>query len=60
LDNKTENLVITGIENNKENATIIMVAHRHSTLKNCDKIIVMDDGVVVNAGAYSEASRFFN
>ena len=59
LDNKTENLVITGIENNKENATIIMIAHRHSTLKNCDKIIVMDNGVV-KMGTYSEASRFFN
>lgn len=39
LDNETENAVVGAIENLKKDLTIIMIAHRLTTLKNCDKII---------------------
>jgi len=34
--------------------TCITVAHRLSTIKDCDRIIVMDDGLVVEEGSHSE------
>jgi ATP-binding cassette, subfamily B, bacterial PglK len=46
LDNETENLVMESIERLKKDITIIMVAHRLSTLKNCSKIIKLVDGKI--------------
>ena len=37
-----------------ENRTSLVVAHRLSTIKNADKIIVMDRGMVVEAGNHEE------
>ena len=34
------------------NVTRIVVAHRLSTIKNCDRILVMDDGKVIQEGNY--------
>ena len=39
LDNKTEELVIKSINNRDKNITILMIAHRITTLKHCNKII---------------------
>ena len=39
LDTATENEVMEALENLPDNITVIMVAHRHSTLKNCSKVI---------------------
>tara|TARA_A100001015_G_C15039380_1_gene738537 strand:- start:2645 stop:4450 length:1806 start_codon:yes stop_codon:yes gene_type:complete len=50
LDNKTELSIINTINNLKEKYTIIMVAHRLTTLKNCDKIIKLKDGKIFNIG----------
>ena len=38
----------------ENNMTIISIAHRLTTLKNCDNIIVMDHGQVVQSGKYQE------
>ena len=43
LDNETENAVINAIENYGSNTTIIMIAHRLSTLKNCTRIFELCD-----------------
>ena len=50
LDNKTELSIINTINNLKDKYTIIMVAHRLTTLKNCDKIIKLKDGEISNIG----------
>jgi ATP-binding cassette subfamily B protein len=54
LDNETELAVMEGIEALAEDLTILIVAHRVSTLKRCDKIFRMDKGEVVEEGVYEE------
>ena len=43
LDSTTENLVIEGIKKLKREKTIILISHRVSTLKNCDKVYEIKD-----------------
>jgi ABC-type multidrug transport system fused ATPase/permease subunit len=54
LDSKTENLIEKGIEQNFENKTLLVIAHRLSTLKNVDKIVVMEKGEIIEEGAYKD------
>ena len=46
LDNKTEKEVMNSINKLKGNKTMIIVAHRLTTLSNCDKIIELKDGLI--------------
>lgn len=50
LDNKTENDVIYALNNLMKNKTVIAIAHRLSTLKNMDRIIVIDNGRIIEEG----------
>jgi ABC-type multidrug transport system fused ATPase/permease subunit len=52
LDNKTEKELMTDIYALKGVRTIVMVAHRLETIRNCDRIIVIDNGRVVGEGTY--------
>ncbi len=52
LDNITQNHVAKSISS--FNSTRIVVAHRLSTIKNCDRIIVLDKGKVAEEGIYEE------
>ena len=54
LDNTSEKHIQTEIEKLKAETgtTIISIAHRLSTLKNCDRIIVFDKGQIVQEGDY--------
>jgi len=54
LDNATEKYVIKSIEQLKGKRTIIMVAHRLSTVKDCDIIFMLDHGELVGQGSYDE------
>ena len=54
LDNETELAVMEGIEQLADDLTILIVAHRVSTLKRCDKIFRMDKGEVIEEGVYEE------
>jgi len=52
LDSSTENLVQKAISNMTENRTTIIIAHRLSTIQNADKIIVLDNGKILEEGSH--------
>lgn len=54
LDNITEKQIIDAIESLKEDHTLIMIAHRLTTVKNCDKLYFMEEGKIVEQGSYHE------
>ena len=54
LDNKTEQNVIKSIEEADEKATILMIAHRLTTLKNCNKIIELNSENDLKETTYDE------
>ncbi|MCB1356416.1 MAG: ABC transporter ATP-binding protein [Maritimibacter sp.] len=54
LDNVTEKEVMRSIDALPGNKTVILIAHRLTTLENCDRLIVMDRGRVVGMGTWDE------
>lgn len=54
LDNSTENSVMEAIDELDDNLTIILIAHRLSTLRKCHTIFVMDKGTVIAQGKYKD------
>lgn len=54
LDTESERLVIEGLERLMKGRTVIMIAHRLSTVRDADKIIVLKDGVVAEQGSNDE------
>ena len=51
LDNSTESSVMYAIESLDDNLTIISIAHRLSTLRNCDRIITLKNGHISSEGS---------
>ncbi len=54
LDFATENIIFDMIYNKLKNKSMLIVAHRLATVKNCDVIIVMDKGSIVEQGSHEE------
>lgn len=54
LDNKTEHSFQKALEHLMHGRTTIMIAHRLSTVKNADKIFVLDGGRIVESGTHDE------
>lgn len=54
LDNITEKQIINAIEALKDEHTLIMIAHRLTTVKNCDKLYFMENGRIIQEGSYHE------
>tara|TARA_Y100000114_G_scaffold120045_1_gene114868 strand:- start:55369 stop:57093 length:1725 start_codon:yes stop_codon:yes gene_type:complete len=52
LDSETEEAIKSNIDKLKGKYTIVMVAHRLSTIKNADVVVLMESGRVVDFGAY--------
>jgi ABC-type multidrug transport system fused ATPase/permease subunit len=57
LDAESEHLVIEALERLMAGRTVITIAHRLSTLRDADKIIVIGDGTVVEDGTHEELLR---
>ena len=54
LDFATENIIFDMIYNKFRKKTMLIIAHRLVTVKNCDKIIVMDKGKIVEQGTHQQ------
>jgi ABC-type multidrug transport system fused ATPase/permease subunit len=64
LDSRTERFIQESLQKNLKEKTMIIIAHRVSTLKDADRIYVMDEGKIVEEGKYAELienqkSKFF-
>ena len=60
LDSESESLIQSSIEKLANNMTILIVAHRLSTIKKANKVYVMKGGKVVEEGSYQELSTQSN
>ncbi|WP_192043516.1 ABC transporter ATP-binding protein [Paenibacillus lycopersici] len=54
LDNENEAIIQTALERLKGNMTIVVIAHRLSTIRNADQVIVLENGEVIQQGAYAQ------
>ena len=54
LDFATENTIFDMIYNKFRNKSMLIIAHRLATVKNCDQILVMDKGEIVERGTHEE------
>ena len=54
LDNETERRIIETIESLQGRLTIVVIAHRLSTVRNCDKLVFLEAGQVAAEGTFSE------
>jgi ATP-binding cassette, subfamily B, bacterial PglK len=54
LDNETEQEIVEEINRLKGEKTMIVIAHRLTTLRHCDRIYKLEKGKVVSAGTYKE------
>jgi ABC-type multidrug transport system fused ATPase/permease subunit len=57
LDNETEKAVMDSVNNLRKDITIILIAHRLNTLKNCDIIFKLDRGQIARQGTFQELDK---
>ncbi len=60
LDNKAEAIVQKAIDNLMKDKTVFVIAHRLSTIQNADKIVVINQGEIVEQGTHSELLSISN
>ena len=54
LDSETENFIQMNIEKMKGKKTIVIAAHRLSTIKEANRIVIMDNGSIHAVGTFNE------
>ena len=60
LDNKAEAVVQMAIDNLMRDKTVFVIAHRLSTIQNADKIVVINQGEIVESGTHDELLKIEN
>jgi ABC-type multidrug transport system fused ATPase/permease subunit len=60
LDGQSELDVSDAIQNLKGSATVVMIAHRLSTVRNADQVIYMDGGKIIARGTFEEVRAKVN
>ena len=54
LDNQTEKAVMDAVNNLSKKVTIILIAHRLNTVKNCDRVFQIENGQLIRQGTFDE------
>jgi ATP-binding cassette subfamily B protein len=54
VDTKTEETILANLKQERKGKTTLIIAHRISTIKNADKIIIVDDGKIIDTGTHDE------
>lgn len=54
LDSKSEELIQLALDSMQEDRTVIIIAHRLSTIATADKIVVLENGEIVESGSHSD------
>ena len=59
VDTKTESLILKNLQEatSSDQQTVIIISHRISTIENCDDIIVLDEGRIIERGTHDELVR---
>lgn len=57
LDTLTESKIINSLHNNSMNKTLIMISHRLSTVRNCEKIFFIEKGKIKHTGNFEELMK---
>lgn len=54
VDTNTEKVILENLRNTRQGKTTLLIAHRISTVQDLDKIILLDDGKIVDVGTHQE------
>ena len=57
LDSLTEKDVMKAVNNMGKDLTVIMIAHRLSTVKECDNIVILENGQIKHQGTFQELAK---
>lgn len=57
VDTETEDTILNHLNTFMEGRTTIIISHRISSIKHCDKIIVLDEGKIIESGSHSEIMK---
>lgn len=60
LDIENENKIIQEINLNKKNRTVIIISHRKNTVKYCDNIFLMKDGIIQELGNFNKIKEKYD
>ena len=57
IDAVTEEKIFTSLENNMHGKTVILITHRFSTVRNADKILMLEHGRIIEQGSHEELMK---